>query len=448
MSTSQRMTGWTLGALALGGAVGLLVHFDGPHPPSTHGTAAAATVPDLTLRELARLDGQIPARTRMAEETRTWLNYELVASDYMARARLSNDWNDYRHAQEMLDRGFAIAPEGAGPWNTQASLDYTLHRLPRCEQDLQHIEHFAVYTIRDQAYVRSLRADVAFHSGHYDVARRLYDEQLAASRSISNLVAHAQLDWKTDHVDAARALMAEAAQKAEHEPPGTHAWLAFVNGQMELDLGHDEEALHLFDHAAELMPGWPLVMEHAAEVRLERGDRAHAKEAYTALVARTHDPEFMDQLARIAREEHDDATFRRWRDQARTLHRQRMAMFPEAAYGHALEHWMDLENDTAQLVSMAEHNRDARPGGEAWTKLVEAYLVAGRTADAVHAADALAATGWSTGESHAASALAYRLAGDTAKADAEHARAEAVCRGANARLEDLEARVRAAAHIP
>src|SRR5689334_21955417 len=142
MSTSQRMTGWTLGALALGGAVGLLVHFDGPHPPSTHGVAQAAALPDLTAAELHRLDQQIPARTLQAERTHTYLNYELVAADYMARARLSNDWNDYRHAQEMLDRSFAVLHDGTGPWGTQASLDYTLHRLPRCLADLEHIEHY------------------------------------------------------------------------------------------------------------------------------------------------------------------------------------------------------------------------------------------------------------------------------------------------------------------
>ncbi len=60
-----------------------------------------------------------------------------------------------------------------------------------------------------------------------------------------------------------------------------------------------------------------------------------------------------------------------------------MEMFPEAAYGHALGHFLEFGEDHARLVELAEKNHTLRPNAEAKTLLAQAYLKVGRPKDAL-----------------------------------------------------------------
>jgi Flp pilus assembly protein TadD len=100
------------------------------------------------------------------------------------------------------------------------------------------------------------------------------------------------------------------------------------------------------------------------------------------VIGRTGNPELMDAAAAILEErgEHEEA--RALRTRAHEGHEARIAMYPEAAYGHALGHYLEHEGDEARAVEIAERNRDVRPNGEAWTQLAQAYARAGRLEEA------------------------------------------------------------------
>jgi thioredoxin-like negative regulator of GroEL len=68
-------------------------------------------------------------------------------------------------------------------------------------------------------------------------------------------------------------------------------------------------------------------------------------------------------------------------DRARKVYEERLAAFPEATWGHALDHWL-AHGDPAEALEMARKNHDNRPNGEAKLGLVQALHKAGQTAEA------------------------------------------------------------------
>ncbi len=371
-----------------------------------------------------RLDDRIEAqRIYCLRHSRSWLDLEQLAQGYMDRARLSGDYGDYALAEEALARAFRVVPEGSGPLMTRASLNFTLHRLSRVEPDLAALRR-GILNRAQRESIDALSADVAFHSGRYPEALRGYEAMLAADRSPVRLVALAQYRWKTGDFASAEWLLTEAAALSATGEPETRAWVCLVRGLMELDRGRWDAALGHYRAGIRLRPESWVLQEHEAEVLTLQGHTDDARRKYIALIERTGDPEFMDALAEIETSRRDPGSAARWIARARVVHDSRVTLFPEAAAGHALDHY--LRNDPARAVTLAEHNRDTRPGGEAWTRLAEAYLRVGRREDARRAVEAVLATPWNTAEMHAVASVIYRHIGESALADTERARAVAL----------------------
>ncbi len=376
--------------LCAGAIAGLFVTVGGETEASHahHDHAPSATpdesLPTFTLTdELRYLNGQIPARLQHAERTRDWAHYEIASALLRRRAQVTGDWTDFSRAYDALDRAFELAPAPhGGPWVSRARLDYTLHRLDGVREALAHLDHWAIIPGRDRATVRSLRGQIAFHSGDYAEARRLYEESVEATRSVESLVLLAELEWKTGHFDRAEALLSSAADLPEAVLPSNAAWLPLASALMEMDR-EDWSAAHAhLTRGLAIAPDDWVLEEHAAECLVELGRADEALPIYESLVERTNDPEFVDQIALIARERGETERFEQLRDRARSGHEARIALFPEAAYGHALGHYLEVERDGARAVEIAEANHRARPGGEALEGLILAYVLAGRSADA------------------------------------------------------------------
>ena len=98
--------------------------------------------------------------------------------------------------------------------------------------------------------------------------------------------------------------------------------------------------------------------------------------------------------------------------QARKVHEERLARFPEAAAGHAGEHFLKIERDPSRAVPLTLKNREVRSDGEPRTHLAQPYLLAGRITEARAEMRAVLATRWSSAESWATAAVVFRKAGD------------------------------------
>jgi tetratricopeptide (TPR) repeat protein len=163
-----------------------------------------------------------------------------------------------------------------------------------------------------------------------------------------------------------------------------------------------------------------------AEVLVHLGEPEEARRIYARLVAHTGHPQFMDALARLELARGDRTAAARWIASARQSWMERLARFPEAAAGHALDHFLELEEDPATALAMAERNFELRPDGEAGFQLARALRKSGRDREALAAVERVLGSGWRRAELHALAAELYGSAGETERARLELERARAV----------------------
>lgn len=430
---------WRAACLALVAACGAPAQPSAPAPvPAPAPTKAAAppanspgpAAPTRTAEfadELAALDRTIAAvEQRAGAQPNGWLALERAAGLLLTRARLSGDYDDYARAEQLLQRAFEIARKGGGPSFTQIALDFTLHRLDRVAAELDRVAARAIKTPADERALADARAELAFQQGRYADALRGFEEALARDgESVTNLARLAQYRWKTGDFAAGEQLYRRALAELRGQPGETAAWLNLMLGLMDLDRGRYDDALAHYRDAERALRGYWLIDEHIAEILTLQGKTAEALALYDDIIARTDNPEFMDAAAEIHQAAGRDEEAKRLLARADAIYRAQLARYPEAAYGHALEHFLEF-GDPAYAALLAEANHRTRPNAEAKISLARAYLKAGRVDAARAAIEQALATPWDTADLHAVAAEVYAAAGDPGRAAAERAKAVAI----------------------
>lgn len=366
----------------------------------------------------ARYDGAVAdARARAEGRGAEWLIQEQVARALLARGRLSGSYDDYAAAQAALNRAFRNAPPGAGPHLAQASLHLLMHRLAEAERMLDAIGRYAVPPDRgEQAELAGMRGDIAFYRGDYAAAWHLYGE---ADRLQPGAAAfrRAVFQSKMGRSDLAEQQYDIYERSLARTTPQLRANIELQRGILDLDSGRWSEALAHFRRADAVFPGWWLVEEHIAETTALLGDTAAAERFYRRVVERTAAPEFMDALALLLAARGAESEAAGLRRHSRTLWDIRLRQFPEAAYGHALDHCRAF-GDRACALRLAHANYEARPYGEAAEQLALALADSGRLAEARRLVDRVLATSWRTAPLFATAHRIYAAQGETQRAEA------------------------------
>lgn len=386
-----------------------------PAPPP----AAATPRPNDYEREKRNLDEAIErGRSLSASRPEDGLLPLEVVSLHLERARLTGDYADFGRARDALQGRPPSAGTAAAHCLLQARLDYTLHRLKAAGSRLS-----ACPPGNDAAEVAGLAADLAMYAGRYREAEVTYRALVNQVGTPTQFVRLALLRARTGSPAEAAALL-EAAERRYHGSSATmKAWLRLQRGLVALDRGRFDEALALYRQASDELPGWWLVDEHIAEVLALTGDRAAARALYGRVVERTGAPEFLDALAALEEEAGDRASAARRRGEARALYEKRLADYPEAAAGHALDHFLGDAADAPRALALARANHEARPFGEASIALAKAWLHAGEPAKAKALLEGEIAKGWDTPELHWVLAGALEKLGRQAPAQASRAAA-------------------------
>ena len=379
---------------------------------------------------LDRLDRLMRERIRQAElHPTSSTRWETVGADYVDRAGLTGDYEDYERAGQALARGFEHAPEMGGPLLTRAHLHFTLHRLDLAEADLDVAERRILTPPARLAQIRAVRADIAWHRGQFEEAMRMHRESEEGFSSSSSAFRIAYDLWQTAQFAEAERWLGTALARVPESNARTRAWMNLQMGLIDIDRGRWEEALVHYREADALFDGWWLVHEHIAEALVETGELDEAEERYRDVVARTDNPELIDALADLLeqRGQAEEATAMRARAEARF--EEQLEQLPEAAYGHALEHFL-MHGTSERALELAEANHRLRPGGEATVRLTQALVRAGRLEDAKARIEPLLATPYRTAEMHATAALVLRASGDTEAATAQEGLAREIDPGA------------------
>jgi tetratricopeptide (TPR) repeat protein len=377
--------------------------------------------------QLKTLDTRIASATQIAEKNKSsFLALDRVAGMVLERARLTGDYDDYAKAEALLTKAFQVNESGFGPFMSRARLNYTLHRMDRVDADFEKARKSIVQDDQKRVGILLFEGNIALQRGRYAEALAAYEESVELERNAANLPALAFYRWGTADFEVADALYVEAIEKYHGKTVEPIAWMHLQRGLMDLSRGRYDDALVHYREAETWLNGYWLIDEHIAEILTLTGKTQEATALYLEIIERTNNPEFMDAMAGILLEQGKSAEAQQYVARARKRYEELMSKYPEAAYGHALGHYLEFGDDAAFVVDLAEKNHALRPNVDAKVLLAQAYLKGERTADAKRVIDEALATVWTTADLHATAAKVYRIAGDAAKADEELAKAKAI----------------------
>jgi Tfp pilus assembly protein PilF len=378
--------------------------------------------------QLAAVDRRIAGHTKVAENNpRSALAWGRAAELYLTRARLSGSYDDYAKAEELLAKGFEAGKEHEfGPFMARARLHFTLHRLDVAEADFKRA---TVLPAQDdnERYARDLfTANLASQRGQYAEAEALLVALVERRETVPALSSLAYHRWKQGRFDEAETLYRRALAIYEGNETEPEAWIHLQLGLMDLDRGRFGDALVHYREAEALIGGYWLIEEHIAEILTLQGKPEEAKAMYLGIVERTGNPEFMDALAELDRAAGRIAEADQWLAKANAAFEAQLGRFPEAAYGHALEHYLAHGDDPAKALGMARRNHALRSNVDAKRLLAEALLAAGENAEAKGVIEEALATPMRSADLHATAAAVYAATGDAAKAKVQRDAALAI----------------------
>jgi tetratricopeptide (TPR) repeat protein len=336
------------------------------------------------------------------------------------RARLTGLPADYRLATDLLARAAPSVATAAQLCQAQAKLHFAMHRLQAASAALA-----ACAGSMDSAEAAALAADIAFYSGQYPLAQRIYQGLLNQDASSSQFIRMAIYRWKTGALVEAGALLEAAKRRYHGGEASTRAWFKLQRGLIAWERGRLDEALALYRLADDAMPGWWRVDAQIAEVRRLQGDVAGARVLMERLAARGERPELMDELTRLLREGQTPDAAQPWIKRAQAIHHARLAAFSVAAAGHAAEHFLQF-GAPAQALALARRDVALRPFGDAQITMAAALFRAGQAGEAANWIRRVSESGWNSARLHAVAAQIYAALGQNTQADAERAQALAM----------------------
>lgn len=378
--------------------------------------------------QLAAVDRRIAGHHKVAENNpSSSLAWGRVAELYLTRARLSGDYDDYAKAEAMIAKGFGAGHKADfGPFMARVRLNFTLHRLDRIDADFERQTRMPTQDGKE-VYGRDLfAANLAFQRGQYAKAEELFVSLVDRMPAMSALSGLALYRWKAGKFDEAETLYRRALEAYDGEETEPAAWIHLQLGLMDLDRGRYDEALVHYREGEALIEGYWLLEEHIAEILTLQGKTEEAKALYLAIVERTGNPEFMDALAELEAAAGHTAEADAWLAKASEKFEAQLLRFPEAAYGHALEHFLAHGDDAQRTLEMARRNHTLRPNADAKRMLAAALLAAGNTAEAKTVIEETLATPMRSADLHATAAAVYAAAGDAAKAEEQRTAARAI----------------------
>lgn len=385
---------------------------------------ASSGAPQSYAAALHHLDLLIEGDRALADSrSNEWLMQERLANAYIGRARLTGSFDDYAAAQAALDKAFTTAEPGTGPHLTQAVLAFNLHRLAQTAAALDAIDHYAVIgeqELHDEGI--AMRGDIAFYSGRYAEALRYYQKGAGFSEGSFRMAVYLS---KTGAPD--QALAAIDAMEAGIKFPTAQMLsnLMLLRGSIELQRGDWDKATADFRRADAIFPGSWLIRAHLAQMLAMAGKQVDAVKQYEAIARTSSAPEVMDALAGLYRARGDAGRATFWADQAGQIWERRLAQLPEAAYGHAVEHYLAFGNP-ARALQLAELDYKARPYGASAIALAWAYIGVNRPAEALRIIDPVLRSVWVSADQHIVAAQAHLLLGQADQADAERQQALAI----------------------
>ena len=387
-------------------------------PPRALGPILGSPAQSSSPAAMKALRENIAGYEPLARAGNDWLYWGTVAQDSLGLAQLSGDYDDFARAERSLAEAFKIAADRAGPHSLLASFNFSVHRLSASEAALDQINRYA---LPDPAYKQAeylaMRGDIALYRGDYVKALAAYQKAAIDGVPASALCRQALLESWMGKPDQALATIDACELAASTRTPQFAASAAMQRGVIELNRGKWDVALTHFKSAEKHFPGHWLTAMRLAQIRALGGDIDGAIADFTAIANATNNPDPMDILAGLYRTTGNSAASKAWAARASTLWAKRIAQFPEAAAGHALEHELAFGDPKAAL-KLAKINVRARPFAESYLGLAKAWLANGRPDFTVALVEKVNQSGWVSTQQYLLLSEAQSIRGQADKSEA------------------------------
>ena len=345
-----------------------------------------------------------------------WLRSEALAYAWSDRFRLTGDYVDLAQATKVVALGRSEAVVPAGPILADAQIAMAGHRIGAAEKALADFARSVVLEREERAAAASIAGDIAFYRGDMAGARRLY--AVAKAIEPGGLVLRAALiDKASGNFDRAVADLRASLAERRRPSPFAVATIALQIGAVELARGNAAQARRMFEHANGVLPGYWLTEAHLAQADAIDGHPAKAIAAMQRVAVTSGSAEAMDALAMLLRTYGKPADSRAWAERAGAVWRRRLALAPEAAFGHAVEHEI-VFGSPDRAVDLARHNLANRPFGESRLLLANALVVDGRLDEALEQLERAEGGGWRSAPLYALRAELLALKGRNGEVEA------------------------------
>jgi tetratricopeptide (TPR) repeat protein len=340
------------------------------------------------------------------------IDREELASAFLGRSRLSGDWADLVEAGRQAEAGFTSVP-GHGPLLARATVSLAAHRLTKAEADLGRIDKFVVPDNQTKADAAALHGDIALLRGDFAGARAWYGKANAVEKWPGLYSRIGNLALMQGDYEKASLYYRAADGLNRHPSPSFRADSLLRQGELALAQGQWPEATKLFTEANRVFPGWWRAEMRVAQMLALNGNAPAAISAFEGIATRVKAPEAMDILAGLYRNAGNAERARHWAAEAGKGWQKRLAMLPEASWGHAVEH--ELASGTpARALELALLNASNRPYPPSQILLAKAWIASGKPEPALTLLAKAEATGFVSADMFLTRAEALAMKGDGA----------------------------------
>jgi tetratricopeptide (TPR) repeat protein len=284
------------------------------------------------------------------------------------RGQFVGSISDYERASKLAEKLIEEAPDDPASYLALAGTHSTFHQFDESLADLREAERRGA----TQTSVDRQRASILQAQGDLIQALAIWRQVLAVDRGIVSLGSAASAHGERGEFDEAERLFEEAIREYRDVSPFPVAWVEFQRGLMWQRAGELWRASELFEAAHRRLPAYQAPLDHLAEIRLAKGDRAGAIELLRTLVASSDNPEYAGDLATLLAENGQRGEADSLRRGARKGFEKLLATHPEAFADHAAQFW--LKEDPQQALVLARKNLGLRRTSQAYELGLKAAL--------------------------------------------------------------------------
>jgi tetratricopeptide (TPR) repeat protein len=264
---------------------------------------------------------------------------------------------DYERAAELAEQLGCQAPADGQALLTRARARACLHRFDEALTDLDAAGHLGV----GSAELEAERAAIFQALGRYDEAMAIRQVAFARRADFETLGGLAALHAERGEISAAERLYDESITLFRGVSPFALAQLEVQRGRMWQEYGDDpSRAREWFMTAWRRLPAYAPAEGHLAAVEAAMGETDVAITRLRRLAARSDDPDYAAQLARILAEEGRQEDAIAWRARAEQRYDELVASHPAAFADHAAEFWVSAGGDPQRGRDLAELNLGVR----------------------------------------------------------------------------------------